>query len=303
MTTKTPATSPAEIYLASLSSGSQQGMRQALDIIVGILSADHDGESFPWWEITYRESMAVRLALTERYAPATVNKILSALRGVLKQTWRLGLIDADAYHRAADVENVRSSNLLSGRALEAEEITKLFATCVEDPTPKGTRDAALLAVLYGCGLRRGELARLDVEDFDPDDCSILVNGKRDKQRTVYLDQNGCRYVEAWLKQRGDEPGPLFCPVSQTGEFRISRLRGESITYILKRLQQQAGIDHFSPHDLRRTFVTTLLNAGEDIFTIQKLAGHADITTTARYDHRGEQAKRRAVQSLNLPVAA
>ena len=167
MTTKIPATSPAEIYLASLSSGSKQGMRQALGIIVGILSDDYDGESFPWWEITYHESMAVRLALTERYAPATVNKILSALRGVLKQTWRLGLIDADAYHRAADVENLRASNLSSGRALETEEITKLFATCAEEPTPKGTRDAALLAVLYGCGLRRGEVARLDVEDFDP----------------------------------------------------------------------------------------------------------------------------------------
>ena len=112
-------------------------MRQSLDIIAGILSDDHDAESFPWWEVTYRDSMAVRIALAERYKPATVNKMLSALRSVLKQTWRLGLIDADAYRRAADVENVRNSNLLSGRALEREEIGKLFATCAADPTPKG----------------------------------------------------------------------------------------------------------------------------------------------------------------------
>ena len=170
MTTKTPATSPTEIYLAGLSEGSQQGMRRSLEIIAGILSDDHDAETFPWWEVTYADSMAVRIALPERYRPATVNKMLSALRGVLKQTWRLGLMDADGYRRAADVENVRASRLLSGRALAGEEIGKLFATCATD-TPKGARDAALLAVLYGCGLRRGELAGLDVEDFDSEDCS------------------------------------------------------------------------------------------------------------------------------------
>ena len=290
---------PAQLYLAALSSGSQ-GMRQSLEIIAGILSDDHGADSYPWHEVTYAESMAVRIALTDR--PATVNKMLSALRGVLKQTWRLGLMDADAYRRAADVENVRASRLLSGRALAGEEIGKLFKSCAAD-SPKGARDAALLAVLYGCGLRRGELAGLDVEDFDADDCSIVVHGKRNKQRTVYLSGGGCRYVQAWLEHRGDEPGPLFCPVDQTGAVRTGRLRGESVAYIVKRLQQVAGVEHFSAHDLRRSAVTHMLDAGVDVITVQKLAGHADLTTTARYDRRGEQAKRRAVQSLDLPSAA
>ena len=297
----TTTATPAQLYLAGLSAGSQ-GMGQCLDIIAGILDDNHDANSYPWHKVTYRESMAVRIALTERYKPSTVNKMLSALRGVLKQAWRLGLMDVDAYRRAADVENVRNSSLLSGRALAGEEIGKLFKTCATD-TPKGARDAGLLAVLYGCGLRRGELAGLDVENFDRDDCSIVVHGKRNKQRTVYLDGNGCQHVERWLRQRGDASGPLFCPVDQTGEIRISRLRGESVAYIVKRLQKAAGLDHFSPHDLRRSFVTTLLDAGEDVLTVQKLAGHADVTTTARYDRRDESAKRRAVQSLDLPTAA
>ncbi len=292
---------PAQLYLVGLSSGSQ-GMRHCLDIIAGILDDDHDAESLPWHEITYADSMAVRIVLTERYRPATVNKMLSALRGVLKQAWRLGLMEADAYRRAADVENVRASRLLSGRALASDEIAKLFGNCAAD-TPKGARDAALLAVLYGCGLRRGELARLDVEDFDLDDCSIVVHGKRNKQRTVYLSSGGCRFVAAWLEHRGGAPGPLFCPIDQTGEIRISRLRGESVAYIVKRLQQAAGVEHFSAHDLRRSAVTHMLDAGVDVLTVQKLAGHADVTTTARYDRRGEQAKRQAVLSLDLPEAA
>ncbi len=296
------AANPAQLYMANLAAGSQ-GMGKCLDIIAGILSDDHDAESFPWETVTYRESMKVRVALVERYKPSTVNKMLSALRGVLKQTWRLGLVDADHYRRAVDVPNLLGSNLLSGRALANNEIAKLFETCTADPSPKGARDAALFAVFYGCGLRRGELARLDLDDFDSDDCSILVQGKRRKQRTVYLSTQACQYVEVWLRHRGDEDGPMFCPVSQTGEVRLTRLRGESVAYILRRRQREAGTETFSPHDLRRSFVTALLDAGEDVFTVQKLAGHADATTTARYDRRGEGAKRRAVQALVIPGLA
>jgi site-specific recombinase XerD len=297
------AASPANLYLANLSAGSQ-GMRQPLDVIAGILDGKegqgHDADSCPWHELTYRDTMTVRTALAERYRPATVNKMLSALRGVLKQAWRLGLMDAEAYRRAADVENVRSSNLLSGRALPGDEIARLFGTCTADPTPKGTRDAAILAVFYGGGLRRGELVRLDIPDFDPADCSIRVHGKGRKQRTVYLSAQACAHVQAWLRLRDTAAGPLFVSIDQTGQLGRTRLRGESIAYILRRRQQQAGIDPFSPHDLRRSFVTTLLDAGEDVFTVQKLAGHADASTTARYDRRGEGAKRRAVNALTIP---
>lgn len=294
--------SPADLYLSSLSKGSQ-GMRQSLDIIAGMIDADHDAESLPWAEVTYRDTMAVRLALAKRYKPATINKMLSGLRGVLKQTWRLGMVDADTYHRAAAVENMSGSNLLSGRALTVDEIGQLFEACLGDQTLKGARDAALLAVFYGCGLRRGELASLDVENLDLEDCSILVQGKRRKQRTVYLTEDGCQHLRRWLDCRGDEPGPLFCPVRQTGEIAMTRMRGESISYILRRLQEEAGIEAFSPHDLRRSNITHLLDAGVDVFTVQKLAGHADATTTARYDRRGEGSKRRAAQVLAMPLAA
>ncbi|MEM8994908.1 MAG: tyrosine-type recombinase/integrase [Acidobacteriota bacterium] len=296
MTTAATTFSPATLYLANLSAGSQ-GMRQPLDVIAGILDSSHDAETYPWHKLTYSDTMAVRQVLIARYKPATVNKMLSALRGVLKQAWRLGLVEADAYHRAAAVQNVRSSNLLSGRALESLEIRRLFETCAADETPRGTRDAAILAVLYGCGLRRGELVRLDVASVDFEDGSILVEGKRRKRRTVYLTESGASHLRCWLDDRGVAPGPLFNPVRQNGEILPKGLGGESVTYLLRRRQEQAEVDRFSPHDVRRSMVTDLLEAGVDVLTVQQLAGHADASTTARYDRRGESAKRRAARSL------
>lgn len=98
---------------------------------------------------------AVRSRLAEGYRPATVNKMLAAVRGALKEAWRLDLIQADDYHRAVDLRGVSSHMLPRGRALTAGEIRALFAACATDRSPAGARDAAMLALLYGaCGGRR-----------------------------------------------------------------------------------------------------------------------------------------------------
>jgi site-specific recombinase XerD len=293
--------SPARIYLESLSPGSHWGMSHALETIAEYLSdGEHTADTFPWSEVRFRDAAAVRSFLADRYKPSTVNKMLAAFRGVMKQTWRLGLIDAETYRRTIDIDNMKGSTLLRGRALEGEELSALFRVCAEDPSPAGRRDAAMLAVLYGAGIRRAELAGLDLDDFTNDACSLRVrNGKRQKQRTVYLAKQGCLLVREWVRERGDEPGPLFCPVRQTGEVRATRMRGESITYILQRRQRAAGVEGFSPHDLRRSCLTSMLENGVDVFTVQKLAGHADPSTTARYDRRGEAAKLEAAQGLRF----
>jgi len=296
---------PARLYLDGIAAGSRWSMKQALESAARHLSGgEHGAETFPWWDVRYQHTAAVRRHWAGQFKPATVNKLLAGLRGVLKQTWRLGLIDADTYRRAVDIENVSGSTLPRGRALEQTELGLLFKACLNDSSPAGRRDAAMLAIFYGTGMRRAELAGLDRTDLDLGEGSVLVrNGKRRKQRTCYLSPEASKVVEAWLQVRGEEAGPLFCPIRQTGEISLTRLGGESVAYILRRRQEQAGSATFTPHDLRRTFVSTLLEAGVDTFTVQKLAGHADPTTTARYDRRGETAKRRAAQSLSLPLAA
>jgi integrase len=294
---------PAVVYRQSLSRGSYWGVHHALTTIAEMLTGEEtDPWTYPWWKLRYRDTAAVRATLKERFAPATVNRMLSALRGVLKNAWRLGQLDADTYRRAVDIANVRAKTLPRGRSLEQEELRKLFAVCAEDPSPAGERDAALLAVLYGCGLRRAEACGLDVADYDREERILTVRrGKGRRERVVYLTDSVRRHLDAWLEARSCEPGPIFCPVSSAGRVRVSRMRGETIGYILRRRQEAAGLKGFSAHDLRRGFITGLLEAGVDIFTVQKLAGHADAVTTARYDRRGEGVRRSAAQALRFPA--
>jgi site-specific recombinase XerD len=211
-------------------------------------------------------------------------------------------MDHETYARAVDVENVKAKTLPRGRAVAQDELRALFRVCAADPSLAGRRDAAMLAVLYGGGLRRAELCGLDLADFDAGSCTLAVrNGKGRRDRTVYLNADACRFVREWLRERGGEAGPLFCPVSCAGNVRLTRMRGESLWYILRRRLRAAGVEGISPHSLRRAFCTRLLEAGVDVFTVQRLAGHADASTTARYDRRRETAQREAAGRLPQPA--
>jgi integrase len=291
------------VYRDSLSRGSYWAVHHALVTVAELLDVEGtDPWTFPWWELEYRHTARVRRDLVDRYAPATVNKMLTVLRGVLKTCWRLGLMDAETYRRAADVANVRAKTLPAGRGVEREEVAALLEACAADPSPAGRRDAAMVAVLYGGGLRRAELCGLDLDDFDAGGCVLTVRaGKGRQDRRVFLTRGVCERVLEWIEARGGEVGPLFCPISAAGGVRLTRLRGESILYVLRKRQEQAGIEALTPHDLRRSFISSLLDAGVDVFTVQRMAGHADAVTTARYDRRGEGARQRAAMLLELPA--
>jgi integrase len=111
-------------------------------------------------------------------------------------------------------------------------------------------------------------------------------------------------VRAWLEARGGQPGPLFCRVRRGGHPTPGhRLTGEAVGLILARRAEAAGVARFGAHDLRRTAVGNLLDAGIDIATVSQICGHADPGTTARYDRRPEQAKQRAATVLQVPLSA
>lgn len=292
-------TSPAAAYLASLASGhSRRAMAQSLRVIV-ILATDGalgDPASFPWHELTAAHTMAIRAELVRSdAAPATVNRHLSALRGVLRSAWRLGLMNADDYHRAADVACIEAESIDAGRMLNEGELQAIFRT-VDGDAFRDARDRAILAVMYGCGLRRSEVCGLAVDDAS--DSLLVRRGKGAKPRLVPVSHWVRQALAAWLEARGNEPGVLFV---SAGDVVFRPLTPQTVMDVCERRARLAGIESFTPHDLRRSFISNLLTVGVDSSTIQRLAGHRDVRTTMRYDRRPMDEQRRGVQRLVSPM--
>ena len=294
---------PVASYLARLAKGSRRAQFAALNKVALLISTGAaDAQSLDWARLTYVQTAAVRSALSERYAPNTTKRMLAALRGVLKESWRLSLMTHDEYSRAADIAPVRGQLPPRGRALNEAELEALFRTCQADMSPAGVRDAAILGLLYGLGLRRSELVRLDVVDFHSADGVLTIQGKGNQARTGHVVEEARTVLERWLRVRGLATGPMFFPVIKSGHFVPGRLTPEGIAQILVKRAVEADVDRFSCHDLRRSFVTHLLDAGADLVVVQKLAGHRQISTTAIYDKRGEAAKLKAVELVRIPLS-
>lgn len=297
---------PVAVYLGSLSTSSRRTQREALDAVAYIATnGAADAMSCPWSTMRYQHTQAIRSALedlvaTKRYSPATANRMLSALRRVLKECWRLGEMTNEDAARAADLKAIKGDRLPAGRAITPGELRAMLEACGRAPGAIGHRDAALVAVAYSTGCRRDELARLALGDYNPTDASLRALGKGNKERLVYLEAGATAALADWLVLRGDAPGALFCAITKGGRVTLRGLTAQAVYSILLERAQQAGVSDLSPHDFRRTFISDLLDAGEDLATVQRLAGHSSPVTTARYDRRGEEAKKRAVARLSVP---
>lgn len=304
---------PVSAYLAGLAESSRRPMRTNLETIARLVSGGRvSAMELAWWKLRYEHTSLIRSTLAEAYAPDTANLMLSAMRGVLKSCFRLGYMNADDLQRASDVPPARGSRLPPGRSIERGELLALFRLCYEDNKEvRGARDAALFALLYACGLRRSEAVSLDLGDYDPDTLEVRVHGKGNKERLVYAEGGADRAVNGWVGLRGTGPGALFLPVNKggrivrartdpDGEVVPARLSDQAVYDVVCRRHKEAGVKKLSPHDFRKTFVGDLLDAVGDLSVAQQLAGHAHPGTTARYDRRGERAKRKAAGHLHVP---
>lgn len=297
-----PEHHPAAVYISRLSKRSRRVMAQSLEAIAKLVSGGLVGsQGLSWSKLRYPHTAAIRSALAEQHAPATANRMLAALRGVLKEAWKLGQMSAEEYHRAVELAPVKGSTLPRGRALSEGELRSLFSVCIANKIAAGARDCALLAVLYGGGLRRSEAVALDVADYNTDTGELTVrHGKGNKARIVYATHGGKRAINAWLRVRGSESGPLLLPVNRGGNVQHRRMTDQAVLYVLRKRAKQAGVPSFTPHDCRRSFISHLLDAGADISTVQQLAGHSSVTTTQRYDRRGEVVRKKAAELLHVP---
>jgi len=290
---------PVTVYLSSYTSeNSRIAMASSLAIAATLLTGERvrDPRTVPWHELRFEHVSALKAKLARRYASTSANRHLLAVRGLIKVLWRMGLMDRDTCDRIVDVPMLKASRPEAGRALSDAEIASLFEACSKGQTPEAAiRDAAILTVMLSAGLRRAEACSLDVASFERLSGVLTIHGKGDKYRTVQLGPKGRSKVEAWLAARGAAAGPLFCPMNVAGKPQPSkRLAHQGLAKVLDTLCKRAGLAHFTPHDLRRTFITRLLDKGADPLVVSKLAGHANLETTRVYDKRGERAKAAAV---------
>jgi site-specific recombinase XerD len=290
---------PAAVYIASLGGPKSTGGRtqaQALSVIAEIFHTDI--YSMNWAALRYQHTAMIRSQISQRYAPATANKMLSALRQTLRHARRLGQMSGEDYTNAIDLDPIKGETLPTGREVSREELKALIDACKNDENKSGIRDAAIIGLMYSTGMRREEVVKIKLSDLHAG--QIKITGKRHKERTAYVSNGALDALNAWLSIRGSDAGALFLAMDKIGNIYDGHMEPEAIRNIINKRSLQAGVKHLSPHDLRRTNATHLLQAGADIATVAKLLGHKNINTTRRYDKRDEESKREAAELLTVP---
>lgn len=217
-------------------------------------------------------------------APASVTRCVVAVRNLHRFAVGSGQLQADV--TAGMSPGTRSRRL--PKALSMDQVESLLAA-PDTSTVEGLRDAALLELLYGTGARVSEVCALDVDNIRPvlddPDLGLRLIGKGDKERIVPLGSYAAKAVDAWLI-RGR---PAWAEIGN-GEHALllntrgRRLSRQSAWAVIRRAGEAAGLDveHLSPHSLRHSYATHLLDGGADVRVVQELLGHSSVTTTQIY---------------------
>jgi len=217
-------------------------------------------------------------------------RIISGIRSFFKYLRLEGLIDTDP---TALLESPRLGQHLP-EVLSLDEIDAMEAA-IDLGSPTGQRNLAIIETLYSCGLRVSELCNLTLSSIHRDEGVIIVDGKGGKQRLVPVSETALQEIGRWLDDRGSiwlkrgEEDILF--VSSRG----TRLTRVMVFYIIRDLAEKAGIRRtISPHTLRHSFATHLLEGGANLRAIQMMLGHESIATTQIYLHTDTTTLRREI---------
>ncbi|MFL0797315.1 MAG: site-specific integrase [Cellvibrionaceae bacterium] len=291
-----------QIYLNSMASTGRPAMVTQLKIAAQLLGFSQPAKQYPWHELNFEKVHTVRAAMQDlEYAVSTINLTLACLRGVAKTAFNLEQLGGDELLRIQAVKNVKGSITRTGRSVSRIEIKKLLraAKNIQDPV-RASRETALLLLGFGTGLRALEICSLEVADFNQKNALLTIKqGKGRKKREIYLAKEVTKSLHAWLKQRGIAEGALFTRIPRPGVINYSGLSTRGLANLVTRVQQQANIDKFSLHDIRRSFITHLLEQGTDINIVRQLAGHSDVSTTTRYDRRDITWQKKASQNITF----
>lgn len=231
------------------------------------------------------------------YSTKTVNRHLSAIRGLYRWLVGEGRLDADA---AAALASPKASRTLP-RTMSDADVAELVASC-DEGDPVGLRDRALIELLYATGARISEASRLDLGDLDRSQGQVRLFGKGSKERVVPIYRRALAAIEAYLdrsrpglaaKARGPQTSALF--VSTRG----NRMSADALRTAFERRAARAGLDSdVTPHAMRHTFATELLSGGADLRSVQELLGHESLSTTQIYTHLSVERLKEATRQAH-----
>ncbi|MGA9994301.1 MAG: site-specific tyrosine recombinase XerD [Pyrinomonadaceae bacterium] len=213
----------------------------------------------------------------EGLAPASVSRAVSAARGLFR------FLMLDGHIKQHPAEDLSTPQLVAHlpKFLNEEEMERLLAA-PDVGTDEGVRDRAILELMYATGLRVSEMVTMRLADLDLDGGMILCHGKGSKERRVPIGRSATEWLQKYRgvrarAGRANHPRLFINSVGQT----LTRQHAWSM---IKRYAERAGLPDISPHTLRHSFATHLLQRGADSRSVQALLGHSDISTTQIYTH-------------------
>ena len=213
----------------------------------------------------------------EGLSPTSIGRATSAARGF----YRFLMLDGHIKrHPAEDLDSPQRSAHLP-RFLSEDEMERLL-NVPDTATEEGLRDRAMLELMYASGLRISELVTLTPSDVDPDAGLLACHGKGSKERRIPIGKSAARWLELYrasrARHKGTHDARLF--VNSLG----APLSRQTVWAAIKRYSERAGLENVSPHTLRHSFATHLIQRGADSRSVQSLLGHSDISTTQIYTH-------------------
>lgn len=224
------------------------------------------------------------------YARTTINRHLSSLRGFFRWLVITGTVEADPTAVLQGPKNARSLP----RKISSEDMARIlsvhsdrdFCGTPREQSYADMRDQALLEFLYACGARISEAAHLRLRDVDFAHAQVKVFGKGDKERIIPIHDVACGSMRRYL----EVARPRLCDAERpTDRFFVSNrgneMRTDTMRAMFKKTLRSAGVDQtFTPHDMRHTFASDLLEGGADLRSVQEMLGHASLSTTQIYTH-------------------
>jgi site-specific recombinase XerD len=217
-------------------------------------------------------------------AANTINQQLAAVRRLAHEAADSGLLSPELSAGISRVKGVKQLGFRAGNWLSADESSTVLK-CAFGSSPRAKRDYAMLAILFGCGLRRSELVDLKFDDVQVRQghwAIVDLVGKGGHIRTVPIPDWAKSALDLWVAAAGVAGGRIFRAVARTGKVWGKGISQNVVWYVVKTCCERAGLLHIAPHDLRRTCAKLCHSNGGEIEQIQFLLGHASIQTTERY---------------------